>query len=644
MRLYYLPINDIDVSNNLNLRTIAISDNSYIKVLDVSNNLNLENFSVSLVNNLEILKFGENSTLKYITLNDSKVKQINLNGCKVLESLRVNNNELQELDISDNLTLKSLNISNNNLNDIDISNNLKLEELNVSNIDNLDLSTYSNIKKLTAGYNKEINVYKEETTEFKIEAMNELITLPSSMTYSSTFLHGWDLYSDSGCSDDSDKCTFKNPGHYTVDAIYYLNSPITYFTSMIRTTYDYYVGRLTSSYYEVDEENSYIDLGSDVISKNILNKMNCGAGANIKCDLEIEGTKLKVMLNDELIKTFDLETTQKGFDIMDDNNIIHNNDYLYIYKNTTDTITKQLITANIDDASEFEVKIYNSGDVTDNFDIQISKIEDNKFSLEIKDKTNYFDEVDSDYGIHVYVGELHKYFYLKILEPTLVTDINISDITLGINGTPQNIEYIIIPENATNKELTFEIQDETIAKLDSNNKIYGIKEGSTTLTLTATDGSNIKKTVNVNVYDFGIKSENYDVSKPNIINKIGNNTSIDNFKSNIISNSLITTKIYKDNIEVGVSTKIATGQILKTYFSDELLSEYKLIVSGDINGDGQANASDILKMKMHILGKNILEDIIFTAGDIDENNSVNATDIIYLKRYILGKTDNVWGS
>ncbi|MBE6153198.1 MAG: hypothetical protein E7166_03115 [Firmicutes bacterium] len=152
----------------------------------------------------------------------------------------------------------------------------------------------------------------------------------------------------------------------------------------------------------------------------------------------------------------------------------------------------------------------------------------------------------------------------------------------------------------------------------------------------------IKAYTNNNTYD--LKSDKYNFDDNLIIKNIKDKLLFDDFITDFTVNSNIKTKIFNEDREIDYTKPLGTGNKLKTYSNDELLNEYTLIVSGDINGDGQVNASDILYMKRHILSKSTLENILFTAGDIDENNSVNATDIIYLKRYILGKTDNVWGS
>ena len=58
-------------------------------------------------------------------------------------------------------------------------------------------------------------------------------------------------------------------------------------------------------------------------------------------------------------------------------------------------------------------------------------------------------------------------------------------------------------------------------------------------------------------------------------------------------------------------------------------------VLGDVNGDGQVNVSDIVKLTAHILNKSTLQNQFFTAGDINGDGVINVTDIIKSTLYIL---------
>ena len=62
----------------------------------------------------------------------------------------------------------------------------------------------------------------------------------------------------------------------------------------------------------------------------------------------------------------------------------------------------------------------------------------------------------------------------------------------GEEGTEFTIKAIILPENTTNKELYFESSDTEIATVDNDGHVYVLKEGSCTIVVSTTDGSNLK--------------------------------------------------------------------------------------------------------------------------------------------------------
>ena len=77
---------------------------------------------------------------------------------------------------------------------------------------------------------------------------------------------------------------------------------------------------------------------------------------------------------------------------------------------------------------------------------------------------------------------------------------------------------------------------------------------------------------------------------------------------------------------------VGTEMILKV---DE--KDYKLIVEGDITGDGKIDITDLSLINRHRLGKEELEGIYFEAGDVDENGIIGFEDLVQANRYRLGK-------
>ena len=82
--------------------------------------------------------------------------------------------------------------------------------------------------------------------------------------------------------------------------------------------------------------------------------------------------------------------------------------------------------------------------------------------------------------------------------PHLVESINATDLTLG-QGHSTTINYTVLPVNASNPAVTFTSADETIATVNENGVVHGVAVGTTTITITATDGSEVSTTIDVTV-------------------------------------------------------------------------------------------------------------------------------------------------
>jgi len=73
-------------------------------------------------------------------------------------------------------------------------------------------------------------------------------------------------------------------------------------------------------------------------------------------------------------------------------------------------------------------------------------------------------------------------------------------------GDTSKINYSILPENATNKNLSFKSENPNVAAFDENNEIVGVEEGNTTIVVSSNNG--IKESINVTV-----KKKTIDVTK-----------------------------------------------------------------------------------------------------------------------------------
>ncbi|MRG45309.1 T9SS type A sorting domain-containing protein [Chitinophaga sp. SYP-B3965] len=83
---------------------------------------------------------------------------------------------------------------------------------------------------------------------------------------------------------------------------------------------------------------------------------------------------------------------------------------------------------------------------------------------------------------------------IVVIPPTISTGITIDSVVYGTINTPKQLSFTIVPANTTNKTLTWSVADGTVASVDANGVVRGLKLDTTTLIVTAADGG-FSKTV-----------------------------------------------------------------------------------------------------------------------------------------------------
>ncbi len=126
-------------------------------------------------------------------------------------------------------------------------------------------------------------------------------------------------------------------------------------------------------------------------------------------------------------------------------------------------------------------------------------------------------------------------------------------------------------------------------------------------------------------------NDNFKLQDDNLICEPG--TSIETIKERY-SDTQITVK--NSNGQVVESGNVGTG-----YTINIDSRSYTIIKFGDVNGDGEADAIDLLLVKREILGtKKISEDSKQKAGDVNKDGIIDAIDLLIVKRKLLG-TQNI---
>lgn len=91
-------------------------------------------------------------------------------------------------------------------------------------------------------------------------------------------------------------------------------------------------------------------------------------------------------------------------------------------------------------------------------------------------------------------------------------------------------------------------------------------------------------------------------------------------------------KVVEDDNEIAKEILIKTGQ---NFIVDD--QEFTLVVTGDSNGDGQANIKDIMAINKYRFNKGQLVNEYLQAVDVNEDGKVDIRDILRINKYRLGK-------
>lgn len=127
-----------------------------------------------------------------------------------------------------------------------------------------------------------------------------------------------------------------------------------------------------------------------------------------------------------------------------------------------------------------------------------------------------------------------------------------------------------------------------------------------------------------------IKSSTYNISENRIITKILPNTTTVDFKSKIETNAKIIK--FLDTKGNEITGNIYTGLILE--LNEE--TKYTLIVTGDLNKDGNLDIVDLSILNKSVLGLKKLDSEQMLSGDLNFDNTNDIVDLSILNKIILG--------
>jgi len=201
--------------------------------------------------------------------------------------------------------------------------------------------------------------------------------------------------------------------------------------------------------------------------------------------------------------------------------------------------------------------------------------------------------------------------------------------------------------SATVKGTNLTSADQAVTWTVSGNAVSGTKvsadgvltvaagETSKKLTLTATSVTNeaVKATKQITVssagetpvdeptYGYSISSDGTEVIG------ISPDTKTTDFKTKLVNDPSYTVQVKREGNVIADNEKVATSDIVVVSKDGKIVATYELVVKGDVNGDGVADAADSSLIKAHRAAIERLSGAYLDAADINNDGSVNIMDV-----------------
>lgn len=118
-----------------------------------------------------------------------------------------------------------------------------------------------------------------------------------------------------------------------------------------------------------------------------------------------------------------------------------------------------------------------------------------------------------------------------------------------------------------------------------------------------------------------------DENDETIIVGVSPSTTVSDFKAKLVTDNRYTVVVKRNGENVENTANVATGDMAIIYFGDTLVETFEIVVKGDANGDGLADALDSSLIKAHRARLTTLTGTFYKAADIDDNNEISVTDV-----------------
>lgn len=198
----------------------------------------------------------------------------------------------------------------------------------------------------------------------------------------------------------------------------------------------------------------------------------------------------------------------------------------------------------------------------------------------------------------------------------------------------------ITPFNLVGEEIEWTSSDSSIASVDSNGVVKGLKAGEATITATVksskstascivTVKASAKKALLLN----SDSKLNYD--SLGYLRRIKPGTTSAEVAKEFVNTEI---KFYDiDGIELTDTDYVGTGCKIQLVAGDNIIDSKTVVVTGDMNGDGIINNKDVAMMNKYLVDKVTANECQGLAIDVNGDGYINNRDAAMLARYLVGK-------
>lgn len=402
------------------------------------------------------------------------------------------------------------------------------------------------------------------------------------------------------------------------------------YNDTILKTYNIKKVTINSDKYLIKDSNIYVNGTFDITKISVTN-----------ATLNVNGNKLELLINNEVIKEYDIvefTVTSDIYEIIDK----------YVYSYNLD-VNPNYITASIGEVviDNDTVKIMYNDTTIDIYKLIYVNSDEYKIGSDyvfVSNSTFSLNKISSNGTLSINNSKLELKDNDVVLKSFDITSIDFGDLRVSdkIITLNEEMSYSDFIKNITTTGVTYKIEKDVTTSTDDP-KYEEITSGNITggLLLRVYKNDEIIAYYSINegyyrIIDTSVKVDQIRAYISNVKDRL----TVEQIKQIVETSGTITILDKEDNVKES-TLLVGTGDKIKIDLGNDRIFTYTLIVKGDVDGDGEVTTIDALNIVNHILGRDELKDIYLKAGNVDEDDEMSTIDALNIVNYILGKESSL---